>query len=121
MTAHRPLVEWRPRDWNAGADFMCNYAMNSGSSQHWIDEVAIRNSLTKGCNLRIHSDGGLRPGICAAAGWTLHGCTLEEDGWKIQTLAQIGIFLPSTETSFTAEVLGIGSALEVVERILLTP
>ena len=111
-------VVWRPRRWNLGADYLCNLAMDT--SQNWkeVDAAALADALRSGCNLQLHSDGGLRQGSCAATGWTLSAWTYSRSVWTRKLVAKQCMFLKVPCSSFLAETLALEAALNFATRIL---
>ena len=113
------FVEWRPREWNKGADFLCNFVMDHGMPIHSVDELAIGNGLAHGCNLQIHSDGGRRLGESSACAWTLYGYTYDvvDKTWRKDLWGKVGMPLPEELTSFAAEAIALETDFDAINTI----
>ena len=92
------LIEWRPREYNKVADYLCNAAMDQKQSSEFADREKIEEAhVRRHQNFQLQSDGGLRQGRCGAIGWTLYSvanCGGEwlwtKIAWKTQYLEDPG-------------------------------
>jgi len=80
----------------------------------------LQRHLRSGCNLQIHSDGGLRKDVHASASWTVHAYSYRPDTglWSASLCVSKGILLDASTSSFLAEALALESALEFVDSFL---
>eukprot|EP00973_Karenia_brevis_P071232 9897381-Karenia_brevis.AAC.1 len=84
-----------------------------------MEADALIHGLRKGCNLRVLSDGGLRPGVHASSAWVIQSYSYDQQrgGFVAETWGSKAFLLPASCSSFLAEALALDSALDVVDRI----
>ena len=114
-------VEWRGRDWNGSADFMCNLAMDTQQSWHYLDMDKFVDCRRKGCNLQMHTDGGLRSHGCAATERTLHAWIVTSTGnWRRILLGMGCTYLQGCPLSFHAEAMALEGGMDILLKVAQT-
>ena len=112
-------VQRRERDWNRGADHLCNVSMDHRRKILEVDVDLLAIRMRSGCNLQIHSDGGLRRGYGAAMGWTITAWSREsKDSWRRDVVAKCCVFLEVCTSSFTAETLALEAAIDMLSSLV---
>ena len=84
--------------------------------------IKFKASLTRGCNIQLHSDGGCRTDDAAAA-WMMRTCEADSTsptGWQYTVVAQVGIYLGTGCNSFTAEAVALEAMLDLATQIIVT-
>merc|ERR1712023_475761 len=120
MQAWADPVRWRPREWNKGADHLCNVSMDERISKTEVDIDELAYAIKCGCNIQIHSDGGLRRGYGASMAWTIavwhHDDASSE--WQRSLVGKQRMFLEQCKSSFVAETLALEAAIDTLSSIL---
>ena len=95
---------WAPRRHNVVADYLCNVAMDNGSSWSRFEDVVLPGQY----NLLMHSDGGSRS-TCFAVAWVVEAVFMDEQTgtWKQTLVAMSAAFLETPISSFTAEAFAL--------------
>ena len=97
-------VEWRPREYNSPPDTVCNWVLDQRDDLSNLSLDSAIDAVTAGMPLQIHSDGGFRDGVGAAA-FVVHAH--ESRTGTITRIGYSGSFMCSARSAFHAE----GSAL----------
>jgi len=113
-------IEWRPRRFNVVADYLCNAAMDQQQSSQFVDEQQLSRAVSSQSHLQLFSDGGLRPGDCAATGWILYSVSRCSEEWLWAVLAWKTQFLEDAciKSSFQVESMALDDAGQFLSRVL---
>ena len=113
--------DWRPREYNALADGVCNWVLAAECDVTNLDLQEVAQRVSCGAHLQVHSDGGYLGNKGAyAAVFLSYVC---RDGmWKPEVLGYCGVYTESVRSAFHAETMGadiaIRKALEIGELIV---
>ena len=110
-------VDWRPREWNAGADYLANYALaekTSGSTltPDLLQQMFVTTRADKGA-VQVFTDGGYTTtggayGIQMVA-WS------ERDGMIHRRVAgYLYAYFPDAHSAFQMEVMALDRAVELM-------
>lgn len=116
--------DWRPREFNALADRVCNWVLDKQSDLNNLDLQEIATKVAHGAMLQIHSDGGYNGTTGSAA--VVPICFCHQDGlWVPFAQGYQGIFLKTAQSAFHAELVGadaaIHMALDIGQKVLSMP
>ena len=103
--------DWRPREYNALADRVCNRVLDQQRDFVCIDWKQIVDRLNHGDALQIHSDGGY-DGTNGAAAAVFLCFSLEAGEWIPRVMGFVGIFIEFARSSFAAELRAADIAIE---------
>ena len=102
-------VVWRRREYNKEADFLANYAMDTGRDFNWTNATFVgKGSASRITNLQGWSDGGSRPdeGV-SSYGWILKGWCGSSGPYIIAVAAKF--FDCAADSSLQVEISGMQS------------
>jgi hypothetical protein len=102
--------DWRPREYNAQADAVCNWVLDECCDMEDLDVHNIAARLAAGQVLQLFSDGGFT-GACGAASFVVV-CSAYEDGeLKAFNCGYRGAFMSIAVSSFQAELVAAEMAI----------
>ena len=110
-------VQWRPRAYNARADFLCNCALDSGASFAHVEE-----SVENYCNHAVHweafSDGACRGDGFSAFSWIIYAVwTLGGERHRFTVAFGYEIVI-GNYSSFVTELWGLDRASLTLQDII---
>ena len=108
---HEPLL-WKPRCHNKAADALADFTMDRRKS--WNRRFPT-NLCPSQANIIVQTDGGLRPGDCAAAAFVIG---LWSQAGKYEPWFAQGTFLHSSCMVFASEAIALDEASEKLELFL---
>ena len=110
-------LEWRPREYNKRADYLCNQSLDTkGSHEHVDPDVQVCVDLNP--NWLLYSDGGCQKQGASAYSW-LSCPVVEVCGNYIQFVVAFGYeWVAMDQSSLIDEAQGLDKALGVLCQIL---
>ena len=119
------FIEWRPREFNNAADHLANYTLDEAKSWFECEEEVLREGLARGCNIELHSDGGLRrqnkeeQRCCqGSSAWIGHIVHLKDGTWHRKRFAMAGTYLEDASSAFVAEAIALEKMVDYVVSVL---
>ena len=106
-------MDWRPREYNAPPDTVCNWILHDHKDRHAIDVVDVKQAAETGYSLQIHCDGGYKGGVGAAA-FVVHA--IEVDSGSIHRVGYAGRFIAGAKSPFHTELTALDMALGFVQQ-----
>lgn len=98
---------------------MANFAMANKQNGGTLTPELIKDKLQTGAALQFYFDGGFVDGLGGSAGVQLL-TYVEVDGAISRTLAGFAyLFVPSAKSAFQMELLGLTTALTLLEKACL--
>eukprot|EP00973_Karenia_brevis_P030141 4153943-Karenia_brevis.AAC.1 len=104
-------VQWKRRDQNKLADYLCNYSMDNQRSfvKCWMRPDAVDYDSA---NVLVFSDGGCRGANAAASAWIMLWAVRASNTWEYHPMAVKADFWKDCNiNSFKAEALALESAI----------
>ena len=109
-------IDWRPREWNAGADYRVKYAVAARSSGGTLDAALVRQRFHEAIALQVFSDGVFVPGIGGAYGVQLMGYFGSEEKPQRVMIGYMYHFEEQARSAFDMEIAGIRSAVKIFRQ-----
>ena len=125
-------VQWRPREFNTRADYLCNKALDSKSSySHAEESCQLEMYKTIGANWMAYSDGGGRGDGWSAFAWIVYavvpsgewvaGSQKTSSHWHRFTVAFGYEIVKGDYSSFVTELWGLERAVSVLHDLIGKP
>ena len=110
-------VQWRPRLYNTRADWLCNQALDTGSSFEFIEEN-LSAYCTQDMRWETFSDGGCRGNGKSAFAWVVHATWVVGGQCHRFTVAFGYEHVDGNYSSFATELWGLEKAVRTLRCIL---
>ena len=102
---HLEYVEWRRREFNDQADYICNVVLDLGKPVFHIDKNSMQETKRRRCNFLVFSDGGFRDGVAVGA-WIAYAM----GDFRFKALVAQGFKVPPPHDAFGAEAIALETA-----------
>ena len=110
-------VQWRPRAYNVRADWLCNQALDSKSSFHFITDDVDAYRLPD-LQWEAFSDGACRGDGYSSYGWIIY-CTWQIGKQRHRFMVAFGYeVLAGNFSSFVTELLGLERAVQTLLQLI---
>ena len=110
-------VEWRPREYNKRADFLCNQCLDTSCSYEYVDpDAGTYASMMP--NWMLYTDGGCRKVGASAFSWIIYAVLKAGEEWCPFTVAFGYEWVDRDQSSFVVEAQGLDKGLQVLQFIL---
>ena len=100
-------VDWRPREWNRGADYLANHALTWRRDAEMLREHDMKAALKSYTALQFFSDGGYVEGVGGSIGVQL--IAYGTNGRSM--IGYVYKFVQNAASAFEMELLGLETAL----------
>ena len=107
-------VEWRPREFNAPPDTVCNWVLAAGADMTDLDLNLGVDAVVANKSLQIHCDGGYAQSVGAAA-FVVH--VFDPATGLMDRIGYVGIFMEQARSAFHAEITALDSAQKWVQQL----
>ena len=110
-------VQWRPREYNARADFLCNQALDSKSSYSFVED-SLSDYVVNGVHWETFSDGACRGDGFSSFSWVAYAVwTVGQQRHRLTVAFSFEIVI-GNYSSFVTELWGLDRAVIVLEGII---
>ena len=109
-------VDWRPREWNTGADYLVKFAIATSSSGSTLDRNMIKTFAGQAAALQLYSDGGFVKGKGGAYGVQLIGHTRDDEHSERVLVGYLYHFEPEATSAFDMELRGLDTAVGMIRK-----
>lgn len=107
-------MEWRPREFNAPPDTVCNWVLAAGADVTDLDVDHGVDAVTANRSLQIHCDGGYAHEVGAAA-FVVHAH--DPVSGLMYRIGYVGVFMQQARSAFHAEITALDLAQAWVQRL----
>ena len=106
-------IQWRPREFNRRADWLCNKALNTRESFSHIESSQDVLCSTRHLQWEVFTDGGCRGDGFFAYGWIIYD-TFQLGEKRFREFVAFGYeFIEGNFASFVVALLGLDRATDV--------
>ena len=109
-------VQWRPREYNTKADWLCNHALNTASSFEFLEDC-LEPYWAKGLHWEAFSDGACRNDGHSAFAWIIYATWTVSKQRHCFTVAFGYELVDGNHSSFATELWGLERAVLTMEAI----
>ena len=100
-------IDWRPREWNVGADHLVKYAIAERGCGGNLSPGTTKAKMADAIGLQFYSDGGFVPGVGGAFGVQLFGHYGDDQHQDRKMLGYVYQFREHAKSAFEMELAGL--------------
>ena len=111
-------VDWRPREWNTGADYLANYALATGETGGNLTTQSLKKALETCIAIQFYTDGGFARAIGGSIGVQCIGYHRERGNIQRRCVGYAFAFMGQARSAFAMELKALETALEYIAGVL---
>ena len=111
-------VDWRPREWNVGADYLVNLARYTQTSGRNLTTDSIRQTIDSNAAIQVFSDGGYT-GECGAYGMQVIAYPARTEDLQPHMVGYSFAYVRDAISAFQMEFLGLDTAVGLFAEAVL--
>ena len=85
-----------------------------------VETEKLAIAMYDGCNVQLHTDGGMRPGAGASIGWTvtIWQQNTTTGNWQTSRVGKGCAYIQGCQSSFLAEALALEFAIDMFASLI---